>query len=56
MDRNITICATDLTVITGHNPYKDKDELILKFWKKYYKSDYLEYVENLKKQNISLKK
>ena len=56
MDRNITICATDLTVITGHNPYKDKDELVLKFWKRYFKSDYLEFVENLKKQNIPLKK
>ena len=56
MDRNITICATDLTVITGHNPYKTKDELVLKFWKRYFKSDYLECVENLDKQNIKLKK
>jgi hypothetical protein len=56
MDRNITICATDLTVITGHNPYKSKDELVLKFWKRYFKSDYLECIENLKKQNIKLKK
>ena len=29
MDRNITICATDLTVITGHNPYKSIDEIKL---------------------------
>ena len=38
MNRNITICATDLTVITGHNPYKDKDEIRLKFWKRYFRA------------------
>lgn len=56
MDRNITICATDLTVITGHNPYKTIDEIILKYWKRYYKSDYLEFVESLKEKNIKIKK
>jgi len=56
MDRNITICATDLTVITGHNPYKSIDEIILKFWKRYYKSDYLEFVESLNAKNIKMKK
>ena len=56
MDRNITICATDLTVITGHNPYKSIDELILKYWKRYYKSDYLEFVESLNAKNIKIKK
>ena len=56
MDRTITICATDLTVITGHNPYKAKEELILKYWKRYYKSDYLEFMENLKSKNIPIKK
>ena len=56
MDRNITICATDLTVITGHNPYKSIDEIILKFWKRYYKSDYLEFVQSLNAKNIKMKK
>lgn len=56
MDRNITICATDLTVITGHNPYKSIDEIILKFWKRYYKSDYLKFVESLNAKNIKMKK
>jgi len=56
MERNITICATDLTVITGHNPYKSIDEIILKFWKRYYKSDYLEFVESLNAKNIKMKK
>ena len=56
MDRNITICATDLTVITGHNPYKSIDEIILKFWKRYYKSDYLEFVASLNAKNIKIKK
>ena len=48
MDRNISICATDLTIISGHNPYKTIDEIILKYWKRYFKSDYLECIENLK--------
>ena len=56
MDRNITICATDLTVITGHNPYKTIDEIILKYWKRYYKSDYLKFVESLNAKNIKMKK
>ena len=56
MDRNITICATDLAVITGHNPYKTKDEIILKYWKRNFKSDYLEFLENLKNQKVELKK
>ena len=35
MGRKIFICASDLAVITGHNPYKEKDEIILKYWKKH---------------------
>jgi len=56
MDRNISICATDLTIISGHNPYKTIDEIILKYWKRYFKSDYLECIENLKSKNIEIKK
>ena len=34
MSRNIFMCASDLAVITGHNPYKDKCEIILKILEK----------------------
>ena len=32
------MCASDLAVITGHNPIKIKVK-ILKYWKRYYKAD-----------------
>jgi hypothetical protein len=37
---NIHISASELAVITGHNTYRDKSELYVKYWKKYWKSDY----------------
>ena len=55
MSKKIFICASDLAVITGHNPYKQKDEIILKYWKKHYKNDYLKCVQDLEKNNIPLK-
>ena len=55
MSRRIFICASDLAVITGHNPYKDKDEIVLKYWKKHYKNDYLKCVQKLENENIPLK-
>lgn len=55
MSKKIFICASDLAVITGHNPYKSKDDIILKYWKKHYKTDYLECVNNLKNSNVPLK-
>ena len=48
MSRNIFICASDLAVITGHNPYKEKCEIILKYWKKHFKMDYLNTKEFMK--------
>ena len=42
MSRNIFMCASDLAVITGHNPYKEKSEITLKYWKKHFKDDYVE--------------
>ena len=56
MNRNITICATDLTVITGHNPYKDLDEIRLKFWKRYFRDDYDRVVNKLKNANVEMKR
>ena len=56
MNRNITICATDLTVITGHNPYKDLDEIRLKFWKRYFRDDYDSIVNKLKNANVNMKR
>ena len=37
---NIHISASELAVITGHNTYRDKSELYVKYWKKHWKSDY----------------
>lgn len=50
MSRNFFICATDLTVISGANPYKDINEIYLKYWKKHYHSDYLSVIEYMKKK------
>ena len=38
MNRNFYICATDLTVISGANPYKNINEIYLKYWKKHIRS------------------
>lgn len=56
MDRKIVVCATDLAVITGHNPYKEKDEIILKYWKRYFKGNYLEFIDYVNSQKKELKK
>lgn len=55
MNRNIFMCASDLAIITGHNPYKEKDEIILKYWKKHFKADYVETKLYMKKNKISEK-
>ena len=36
---NIHISASELAVLTGHNTYRDKSELYVKYWKKYWKDD-----------------
>ena len=56
MPKNIFICASDLAVITGHNPYKEVDEIILKYWKKHYKDSYLACLDRLKSNKKTLKK
>ena len=56
MPKNIFMCASDLAVITGDNPYKDIEEIILKYWKKHYKNNYLNCVENIEKSNKQIKK
>lgn len=52
MARNIFVCASDLAVVTGHNPYKDKAEIYYKYWKKHYKDDYAETLAILKSKNL----
>jgi len=37
---NIHISASELAILTGHNTYRDKSELYVKYWKKHWKSDY----------------
>ena len=49
MARNIFVCASDLAVVTGHNPYKDKAEIYYKYWKKHYKDDLIYDVTSLRK-------
>jgi len=55
MNKNIFVCATDLTVITGANPYKDIEEIYIKYWKKYFKEDYLSVYNELVKKQLPLK-
>lgn len=55
MSRNIFMCASDLAVITGHNPYKEKSEITLKYWKKHFKDDYVETKLFMKNNNINEK-
>ena len=52
MSRNIFVCASDLAVVTGHNPYKDKAEIFYKYWKKHFKDNYAETLEILKNKNL----
>lgn len=48
---NIHISASELAILTGHNTYRDKSELYIKYWKKYWKNDYDTIVSKLNKQN-----
>ncbi len=52
---NIFICASDLAVVTGHSPFKDKEEIILKYWKRHFNQDYLKTKEIMKKKKITQK-
>lgn len=54
MSRNFYICATDLTVISGANPYKDISEIYIKYWKKYFPEDYQNILEYMKKKNKTI--
>lgn len=54
--RDFFICATDLTVITGSNPYRDINEIYIKLWKKHFNKDYIKYINYLKNKNIKTKK
>ena len=55
-NRNFFICATDLAVITGTNPYRDIKDIYIKLWKKYFNKDYIKYINYLKSKNIKTKK
>ena len=50
MNRNFYICATDLTVISGTNPYKNINEIYIKYWKKHFPEDYQSILEYMKKK------
>jgi hypothetical protein len=42
---SICIFASELAVITGHNPFQKINDIYLKLWKKQYPEDYAEMVE-----------
>lgn len=44
---NICIYASDLSVITGHNTFKNENEIILKLWKNNFPEDYSEILSKL---------
>ena len=48
---NIHISASELAVLTNHNQYRDKKELYIKYWKKYWKQDYDKIVKKLENSN-----
>lgn len=52
---NIHISASELAILTGHNTYRDKKELLVKYWKKHWKSDYEKTLESLKANNRKIK-
>ena len=48
---NIFISASELAILTGHNRYRDKTELIVKYWKKYFPKDFRRIETLLKKSS-----
>ena len=48
---NIHISASELAILTGHNTYRDKKELYVKYWKKYWKEDYEIILGNISSSN-----
>ena len=55
MEKQFFICATDLTVIVGANPYRDIDEIYLKYWKKHFNDDYIKVKSELEKSRTPIK-
>ena len=52
---NIYISASELAVLTGHNTYKDISEMYIKYWQKYFKSDYDRIIDSVSKTNQKIK-
>lgn len=48
------ITASELAVITGHNQYRDIQELYIKLWKKYHKTDFENIKDRVKKSQGSV--
>jgi len=49
---NLYIHISQLSIITGDNPYQSKRDYLLDFWKKNNPEDYFIYVNQLKENNI----
>ena len=52
---NIYISASELAVLTRHNTYKDISEMYIKYWQKYFKSDYDRIIASVSKTNQKIK-
>ena len=52
---NIHISASELAILTGHNTYRDKSELYVKYWKKHWKEDYDRILKKIQSSNIKAK-
>lgn len=52
---NIYISASELAILTGHNTYKTKHELYVKYWKKYWPEDFKNILQKVKLSNKKCK-
>ena len=52
---NIYISASELAVLTKHNTYKDISEMYIKYWQKYFKSDYERILASISNTNQKIK-
>ena len=48
---NIVISASELAILTGHNSYRPKSELYIKYWQRYFKQDFERISYLIKKSN-----
>jgi hypothetical protein len=52
---NIYISASELAVLTKHNTYQDISKMYIKYWQKYFRSDYDRIIATISKTNQKIK-